>query len=152
MQRIHDTKSQAAIEFLLTYGWAILAATIAIGALVYYGFTSTDVLPDKCVFTNSFQCKDYLISAAGGGQIKVKLTNGLGQTIYNPSATISISGAACSFDSITEWSPDTVREITCSPMTLTVKDRVNAKFTVTYAKTPTGYTQIAQGELYSTVQ
>jgi len=30
-------KGQAAMEFLMTYGWAILAAVIAIGVLAYFG-------------------------------------------------------------------------------------------------------------------
>jgi hypothetical protein len=33
-------KGQAAMEFLMTYGWAILAAVIAIGVLAYFGVFS----------------------------------------------------------------------------------------------------------------
>ena len=33
-------KGQAAMEFLMTYGWAILAAIIAIGVLAYFGVFS----------------------------------------------------------------------------------------------------------------
>jgi hypothetical protein len=33
-------KGQAAVEFLMTYGWAILAAVIAIGVLAYFGVFS----------------------------------------------------------------------------------------------------------------
>jgi len=39
------TKGQAAMEFLMTYGWAILAAIIVIGILGYYYFSS-----DQAVF------------------------------------------------------------------------------------------------------
>ncbi len=35
-----NKKSQAAMEFLMTYGWAILAAIIAIGVLAYMGVFS----------------------------------------------------------------------------------------------------------------
>ena len=31
----HSKKSQAALEFLMTYGWAILVVLVAIGALFY---------------------------------------------------------------------------------------------------------------------
>ncbi len=34
---IYNKKGQAAMEFLMTYGWAILAAIIAIGVLAYFG-------------------------------------------------------------------------------------------------------------------
>lgn len=32
-----DKQSQAAMEFLLTYGWAILVVITAVSALAYYG-------------------------------------------------------------------------------------------------------------------
>jgi len=35
-----NKKSQAAMEFLMTYGWAIMAAVIAIGVLAYFGVFS----------------------------------------------------------------------------------------------------------------
>ena len=38
--QLKNKKSQAAMEFLMTYGWAILAAIIAIGVLAYYGVFS----------------------------------------------------------------------------------------------------------------
>lgn len=38
-----SNKSQAAMEFLMTYGWAILIVLIAIGALAYFGV----LIPDR---------------------------------------------------------------------------------------------------------
>ena len=35
-------KSQAAMEFLMTYGWAILVVLVAICALAYFGVLSPD--------------------------------------------------------------------------------------------------------------
>ena len=35
-------KGQAAMEFLMTYGWAILAGIIAIGVLAYFGVFNTE--------------------------------------------------------------------------------------------------------------
>jgi len=37
---LSNRKSQAALEFLMTYGWAILVVLIAIGALAYFGVLS----------------------------------------------------------------------------------------------------------------
>ena len=34
---MHNKRGQAAMEFLMTYGWAILAAITAIGVLAYFG-------------------------------------------------------------------------------------------------------------------
>jgi hypothetical protein len=45
-------KAQAAMEFLMTYGWAILVVLIAIGALIYFGVTKPDrMMPEKCVLS-----------------------------------------------------------------------------------------------------
>ena len=42
-------KAQAALEFLMTYGWAILVVLAAIGALAYFGVLSpSNFLPSKC--------------------------------------------------------------------------------------------------------
>jgi len=41
-------KSQAAMEFLMTYGWAILVVLVAIAALAYFGVLSPEkFLPDR---------------------------------------------------------------------------------------------------------
>jgi len=41
-------KGQAAIEFLVTYGWAILIVLIAIGALAYFGVLNRVCRTDDC--------------------------------------------------------------------------------------------------------
>lgn len=42
-------KAQAAIEFLMTYGWAILVILIAIGSLIYFGVpVSSNFISNKC--------------------------------------------------------------------------------------------------------
>ena len=42
-------KAQAAMEFLMTYGWAILVVLIVIGALAYFGVLNPqNLLPEKC--------------------------------------------------------------------------------------------------------
>ena len=56
-------KGQAAMEFLMTYGWAILVVLAAIGALAYFGVLSPDrFLPDKCTANPPFACTEYKIS------------------------------------------------------------------------------------------
>ncbi|MFT4261331.1 MAG: hypothetical protein ACMXX9_02780 [Candidatus Woesearchaeota archaeon] len=35
-------KSQTSIEFLFTYGWAILAISVSIGALAYFNISSPE--------------------------------------------------------------------------------------------------------------
>jgi hypothetical protein len=46
---MRTTKGQAAMEFLMTYGWAILAAIIVIGILGYLGFSSGILSPSASI-------------------------------------------------------------------------------------------------------
>jgi hypothetical protein len=50
-------KGQAAMEFLMTYGWAILVVLAAIGALAYFGVLSpSKLVPDKCTLQPKGWC------------------------------------------------------------------------------------------------
>lgn len=54
-------KGQAALEFLMNYGWAILVVLIVIGALSYFGVLSPDrFIEDKCF------CSDVYMSYSAG--------------------------------------------------------------------------------------
>ena len=152
---LKNKKSQAAVEFLLTYGWAILAALVALGALVYFGVTNpAKTLPDKCTFSNDFNCQDFYVTVPSN--VSIRLTNGLGQTIYSPQCACT-SGTflgTCVMPN-GDWSPDTVRELNCTKIvgaTFIQKDRAKATIVLNYKKLPTGYNQTAQGDVYSTVQ
>ena len=87
-------KSQAAMEFLMTYGWAILVVLVAIGALAYFGVLSPDkFLPSKCQLPSGIACNDFVIDSTTGN-VDVVLRNGLGFTI-DP-ITVTIDGGGCS--------------------------------------------------------
>lgn len=56
-------KSQVAMEFLSTYGWALLAMLVAIGALVYFRvFDVSMLLPEKCTLSNNIGCEDFKLN------------------------------------------------------------------------------------------
>ena len=57
-----NKKAQAALEFLVTYSWALLAILITVGALYYFGvFDFGRYLPQKCNFPVQFKCLDFVI-------------------------------------------------------------------------------------------
>ena len=57
-----NKKSQAAMEFLLTYGWAILAAIVAIGVLAYTGvFSPGNYFVEEFKITKE-ECRDKIIN------------------------------------------------------------------------------------------
>jgi hypothetical protein len=73
-------KGQAAIEFLLTYGWAIIGALIAIGALSYFGIFNTQrYVNDICYFGDQITCEDYI--ALSNGSVSLNLRNNFGVDI-----------------------------------------------------------------------
>lgn len=74
-------KAQAAMEFLMTYGWAILVVLVVIGALGYFGVLSpTALLPEKCMFGVELACKDFKLDGTAG-KVSIQLQNNLGQSM-----------------------------------------------------------------------
>jgi len=75
----NSKKSQAAMEFLMTYGWAILVVLAAIAALAYFGVLSPEkFLPQKCVLDPGIACVQYKVEPS---QTTLILSNGLGRSI-----------------------------------------------------------------------
>jgi len=73
-------KGQAAMEFLMTYGWAILVVLAAIGALAYFGVLSPDrFMPSKCMISGGFSCVEYKMDGTvGAEQVRFYIQNNLG--------------------------------------------------------------------------
>ncbi|HIH05070.1 TPA: hypothetical protein HA281_01555 [Candidatus Woesearchaeota archaeon] len=90
-----NKKGQAALEFLMTYGWAILVVLIAIGALAYFGVLSpSNLLPSKCTLQPGMVCADQKITP---GQVTVVLKNGYGADITIHNVTLTSCGNYASY-------------------------------------------------------
>ena len=86
--------SQAALEFLMTYGWAILVVVTAIGVLAYFGVLSPDkFLPHKCVLPAGLACLDYNVE---NYKIVLVLQNVQGEAITIDKVTVSGNSQQCS--------------------------------------------------------
>jgi len=66
-------KAQAASEFLLTYGFAILAVTAAIAAISYAVVTRINMVPETCFFPAEMSCVDK--PSIKNNEIKIALKN-----------------------------------------------------------------------------
>ena len=89
-----NRKSQAAMEFLMTYGWAILVVLAAIAALAYFGVLSPEkFLPEKCLIETGFTCISSKVETA---QSTIVFSNGYGRTVSIDS--IQIGGCSKVFD------------------------------------------------------
>ena len=70
-----EKRGQAAMEFLMTYGWAILAAIIAIAVLAYFGvFNPGRYTSEMCQVSAPFTCDDNSVASADG--VDIILRNG----------------------------------------------------------------------------
>lgn len=59
-------KGQAAIEYLVTYGWAFLVIIGAISALSYFGLLNPErYIPNSCDFGEQLKCVDQYIDDSG---------------------------------------------------------------------------------------
>jgi len=84
-------KGQAAMEFLMTYGWAILVVLVAIGALAYFGVLNPDkLLPNQCRLAQGLYCKSYKAQTTG---VTILMTNSLGKDITV--TAVSLPDASC---------------------------------------------------------
>jgi hypothetical protein len=72
-------KGQAAMEFIMTYGWAILVVLVAIAALAYFGVLSPGkYLPEKCMPSAGIGCTSFKATTSG---IDFVFQNALGKDI-----------------------------------------------------------------------
>lgn len=77
-----NKKAQAAMEFIMTYGWAILAVTVVVAALVYFGvFSPAKLLPEQCQFPPELACVGKPLVEDATDLITVSLANNIGNAM-----------------------------------------------------------------------
>ena len=63
-----DMKAQSAMEYLMTYGWAILIIAVVLAALFELGvFNGSNLAPQACIAQAGFVCKNPVYTANGIG-------------------------------------------------------------------------------------
>ena len=105
-----DKKAQAAMEFLMTYGWAILAAIIAIGVLAYFGvFSPGKLVGNAATLSPPFAVDEFNIDDNGATDaINIVISQNLGENV-------DIQGA------VTLTLPDGTTTCTATPATATLQ-------------------------------
>ena len=87
-------KVQAALEFLISYGWAIIVVLIIIGILAHLDVLSPDMfLPQKCILPSGIACLDYRVESS---RVILVLQNALGESMTINDITILESNQKCS--------------------------------------------------------
>ncbi len=73
-------RGQAAMEYLMTYGWALLILVVVIGVLFSMGvFNPQNYMSEECSFQPSLPCKGTSLTKVG--TLTIYLTNGLGYEV-----------------------------------------------------------------------
>ena len=74
------SKAQSALEYMTTYGWAIMITLLAIAVLFYLGVINPKiVLPSTCVFPADLSCVGFALDA--GGNLTLDLSQATGHPI-----------------------------------------------------------------------
>jgi len=101
-------RGQAALEFLMTYGWAILVVLVVVGALAYFGIMNPDtILASKCTLQTGFNCKDYKVDP-DSRMFFMDVTNTMGKGIMINQVNISgkvLGENGCSLNPDTKLPP-----------------------------------------------
>ncbi|MBW2981095.1 hypothetical protein KY360_06795 [Candidatus Woesearchaeota archaeon] len=96
-----ETQSRL-IEFLLTYGWAVLVVFVALGALIFFGlFPKGTLIGPSCSIDSRIGC--HKLDVTHDGNITLVLENNFGNDLTNVKLTIG----NCS-KSFSAWKSGTV--------------------------------------------
>ena len=105
-----NNKGQSALEYLMTYGWALVVIVIVVAALFAFGVFNT---PANCTqFGGRLLLKDYSITATG---ITLAIQNGgTGEM-----TSLSAGGTGtCTVTSSTSLARSATTSVTCSDATI----------------------------------
>jgi hypothetical protein len=131
-------KSQAALEFLTTYSWAILSIFVVVGALYSFGvFDFSRFLPEKCIFTSQLECLAFA-SDSSTDVINIKLVNNLGEEINVETTTITDNSdpqLSCTGATNSAWLAGEEWDLqftSCGGGAFVSSERLEAQITLTY--------------------
>ncbi|MBW2977942.1 hypothetical protein KY331_03795 [Candidatus Woesearchaeota archaeon] len=144
-----NKKAQAAMEFIMTYGWAILVVLVAIGALAYFGVLSpAKFLPERCQLQAGLYCKSFKVTTSGTELI---IQNTLGKDITVQ--TINITGESGCVNSSMNTNITNGAEATFNVgCTLASGYKLNSDVVITYDEVGGLTGQIATGVITKKVQ
>ena len=144
-------RGQAAMEFLMTYGWAILAAIIVIGVIAFY------ILPQVGTSGTSSVQQPFMVAQ---GDVQITATGIKIQLTYNGPDSANINwmnstsgGTTCSNNSIVPvvTIPSGAKKEVTIGCSLQPGQNWNGKTTIGYNITSGTYNQVGTGTLVGKV-
>src|SRR5574337_881936 len=84
-------KAQSAMEYLVTYGWAILIIAIVVSLLYLYVIVPSTVVPSSCSFVSGAYCNNIIVGTnlqTHVTKLAVFLTNTQQYPLANPALVV----------------------------------------------------------------
>jgi len=151
-----NKKGQAAMEFLMTYGWALLVVLVAIGALAFFGVLNPgQFLPDTCTMPPGIACIESQATTTG---ITLVLQNGLGDTMNEAVATNGIysatlsDGTVCTTPALASHASGDTETVVFTCAGLTTGSTVQADITLDYTLASSTLTHAKTGKVAMKVE
>jgi len=135
-------KAQSAMEYLMTYGWAILIIAVVLGALFSLGvFSGASLLGTTCIASSGYLCSG-LTYTHSNNQITATIGQNTGATYYGVAVEYAPQGAATTngiptsngFTSISSLSGNTL----LSGQTVSISLQASSANTVSVGTTTAG--------------
>ena len=147
------------MEFLTTYGWAILAAIVAIAVLAYFGiFNPGKISGDRIIISFPFYAVASQIIVISTPEVNFEISNKLTSSVTINNAIITGSGPSEGVDCaitapILDLQPDEITLINapCTG-TLSTGDTYIGEIDIIYTKSGTSLSQNVGGKLKAVVQ
>lgn len=136
-----NKRGQAAMEFLMTYGWAILAAIIAIGVLAYFGvfspgkYVTGSAVSNPPFYINAWNVQQDYDSGTAGDQagVTLELRNNGGEDYTIQSVVVAGCGTFSTSTGITAGSTANI-VVPCTGA-LAAGNTFKGDLTIVYRKT-----------------
>ena len=151
---IKNKKSQAAVEFLSTYGWAVLV--LLVGIAIFSTFllrNPADAIPDSCVFNSGFECVDFQLSSEGLLSVNVRNIAGDAITINRFSCTDSSASEAATELIDLPLDSDTTTILDCPTGIdyFQVGEKANIEFQIVYTIEGNSFPNSAKSNIIATI-
>ncbi len=91
-------KAQAAMEFLMTYGWAVVVVVAVIITVTYVHVSPNNYLEGTCELQGDFKCQDVAMDSSGN--VRFVLMSGTAATIISATVSDVESTQSCGFDNL----------------------------------------------------
>jgi hypothetical protein len=145
----YNKKGQAAMEFMMTYGWAVMALVVSFAALYSFGVILKPSGQDMCALSPGIICKEFIV---GNNGIAITVNNGLSNNINNVRVNITnIPGSTC-----TQSIPKSITDggtmnfgLNCSG--LKTGNKFKGDISITYLKEGASLTSTSSGTINSKV-